>query len=228
VLADISPVTQDYLKVIWNAREWSDAAVTSKMLAERMDVSASTVSETVRRLTEQGLVQHAPYAAIDLTETGRTLALAVVRRHRLLETYLLQELNYTWDEVHAEAEVLEHAVSDTLIERIAAKLGHPRRDPHGDPIPTADGHVQVPDAVLLDELDSGGRGTVARISDDDPDTLRHFTSTGIVLDAAIRVDRRTEAVDTLVLHVGDSSEEVTLGRRAARTVWVSPLPDAVG
>ncbi|HEY0217944.1 MAG TPA: metal-dependent transcriptional regulator, partial [Cellulomonas sp.] len=122
---DLTAVAQDYLKVIWSASEWSSAPVTTKMLADRLGVGASTVSETIRRLTDQGLVHHAPYAAIALTDEGARHAVQVVRRHRLIETFLVSELGYGWDEVHDEAEVLEHAVSDLMVERIDTRLGHP-------------------------------------------------------------------------------------------------------
>ena len=114
------------------------------MLAERIGVSASTASESIRKLADQGLVDHEKYGAVTLTEAGREAALAMVRRHRLMETFLVTELGYGWDEVHDEAEVLEHAVSDRMLDRIDAKLGHPTRDPHGDPIPAADGNVPTP------------------------------------------------------------------------------------
>lgn len=141
---DLTMVAQDYLKVIWTAQEWSHEKVSTKMLAERIGVSASTASESIRKLADQGLVDHEKYGAVTLTAAGRAAALAMVRRHRLMETFLVRELGYSWDEVHDEAEVLEHAVSDTMLDRIDAKLGHPTRDPHGDPIPAADGHVPTP------------------------------------------------------------------------------------
>ena len=131
----LSAVAQDYLKVIWTASEWSEDTVSTKMLSERIGVSASTVSEAIRKLADQGMVDHARYGAISLTERGRHAAVAMVRRHRLIETYLVRELGYGWDEVHDEAEILEHAVSDLMMSRIDAKLGFPQRDPHGDPIP---------------------------------------------------------------------------------------------
>ena len=141
---DLTTVAQDYLKVIWTAQEWSLEKVSTKMLAERIGVSASTASESIRKLADQGLVNHEKYGAVTLTEAGRRAALAMVRRHRLMETFLVRELGYSWDEVHDEAEVLEHAVSDRMLDRIDAKLGHPTRDPHGDPIPAADGQVPTP------------------------------------------------------------------------------------
>lgn len=204
---DLTAVAQDYLKVVWAAQEWSDERVTTKLLAERIGVGASTVSETVRRLSAQGLLEHAPYGAITLTERGRALALAMVRRHRLLETYLVSELGYGWDEVHDEAEVLEHAVSDLLVERIDVRLGHPTRDPHGDPIPGPDGTVVRPPAVPLAELVVGDRGTVARISDADPDVLRYLAEIGVGLDTGVEVRERREYAGILSV------------------VWTPPAPD---
>lgn len=214
--ADLTPVAQDYLKVIWSAREWSSDPVTTKMLAERLGVGASTVSETVRRLGAQGLVEHAPYGEIELTETGRAHAVAMVRRHRLIETLLVRELGYGWDEVHDEAEVLEHAVSDLLIERIDARLGRPARDPHGDPIPTPDGHVPTPPASLLWDLEPG-EWVVARISDADPDMLRYCASVGLGLDARVTVLERRPVAGVIALRV--DGRGVELAERAASALW---------
>ena len=179
----LSSVAQDYLKVIWTAQEWSPDKVSTKMLAEKIGVSASTASESIRKLADAGLVDHEKYGAVTLTEDGRRAALAMVRRHRLIETFLVCELGYGWDEVHDEAEVLEHAVSDRLIARIDAKLGFPQRDPHGDPIPAPDGQVPTPPARQLWACADGETGTVARISDNDPEMLRYFAQVGISLDA---------------------------------------------
>jgi DtxR family Mn-dependent transcriptional regulator len=224
--SDLTSVAQDYLKVIWTAREWSTAPVTTKMLAERLGVGPSTVSETVRRLADQGLVEHAPYAAITLTAEGSRHAVQVVRRHRLMETFLVNELGYAWDEVHDEAEVLEHAVSDLMVERIDARLGHPTRDPHGDPIPAPDGTVPTPAADMLWEL-AAGSGRIARISDADPGLLRYLASVGVVLDARVSVvERRDFAGMTSVLVAppeaadGAESRPVELGEVAARAIWV--------
>ncbi|MBD8080750.1 iron dependent repressor, metal binding and dimerization domain protein [Cellulosimicrobium arenosum] len=217
--ADLTPVGQDYLKVVWSAQEWSQDPVTTKLLAARMGVGASTVSETVRRLSAQGLLEHAPYGAIELTERGRALALAMVRRHRLLETYLVSELGYGWDEVHDEAEVLEHAVSDLMIERIDARLGHPTRDPHGDPIPTPSGELDSPPAVALSDLAAGEGAVVVRISDADPDVLRYLAELGVGLDTHVEVTERREYAGTVTLRWSGSSS-AQLGLRAAEHVWV--------
>jgi DtxR family Mn-dependent transcriptional regulator len=178
---------EDYVKVIYSFTEWQDKPITSSQLAQRLGVANSSVSEMVRKLKDQGLVDHKPYSAITLTDQGVRLALSMVRRHRLIETYLVQQLGYRWDEVHDEAELLEHAVSDTFIERVAAKLGDPQRDPHGDPIPTADGKVLMPRAHLMGELDQGHTGRITRISDENPDLLRYLSAEEIDLDAEVEV-----------------------------------------
>ncbi len=149
-VSDLSSTAQDYLKLIWSATEWASTPMTVTAMAERLGVRPSTVSVGIKKLVKQGLVKHAPYGSIELTDAGGEHAVAMVRRHRLLETFLVNMLGYGWDEVHDEAEILEHAVSEKLIERIDRKLGHPTRDPHGDPIPTADGHPHLPagDAAL--------------------------------------------------------------------------------
>lgn len=220
---DLSPVAEDYLKVVWSAQEWSDAPVTTKLLAERLGVGPSTVSETVRRLRDQGLLEHAPYGTISLTEDGHRHAVAIVRRHRLIETYLVERLGYTWDEVHDEAEVLEHAVSELMVSRIDAALGHPTRDPHGDPIPTSEGDLDAPSARTLADCAAGERGTVTRISDADPDVLRYFAEVGIGLDTVIEVvDRRDYAGTISARWSNPDGTEVAadLGLPAARAVWV--------
>jgi DtxR family Mn-dependent transcriptional regulator len=217
----LSSVTEDYLKAVWTSREWSSMPVTTKMLAERMGVAASTASETVRRLTDQGLLEHRPYAAIELTEHGRMHALSMVRRHRLLEAYLVSALGYSWDEVHAEAEVLEHAVSNRLIERIADRLGHPDRDPHGDPIPSSDGHAPTSAARPLSALEPGESGRVVRISDEQPDMLRWFSSIGLGLDVAVTLVERRSFAGVIRVAVDSSPEHVDLGDVAAHAVWVS-------
>jgi DtxR family Mn-dependent transcriptional regulator len=225
--AGLTAVGQDYLKVIWNAQEWSPEGaprrVSTKMLAEKIGVSASTASESIRKLAEQGLVDHEKYGAVTLTEAGRRAALEMVRRHRLLETFLVNELGYAWDEVHDEAEVLEHAVSDLLVARIDAKLGFPRRDPHGDPIPASDGQVPAPPARQLWACDDGDRATVARISDADPKMLRYLAGVGINLDSRLRVLTRREfaGMMSVTIESADGAEAtIELGGPAARAIWV--------
>lgn len=193
---------EDYVKVIYAHTEWQPESITTNALAARLGLAASSVTEMVKKLTAQGLAEHEPYGAIELTARGRQVALAMVRRHRLIETWLVERIGYTWDEVHDEAEVLEHAMSDRLLAAIDAELGSPVRDPHGDPIPTADGTVEIPAAVVLADAASGGR--VVRISDRDPLLLRHLAAEGIALDALISPERRRQ-----------------LGEEALASIWVS-------
>lgn len=231
---DLTTVAQDYLKTIWTAQEWSHEKVSTKLLAERIGVSASTASESIRKLADQGLVNHEKYGAVTLTDAGRQAALQMVRRHRLMETFLVNELGYSWDEVHDEAEVLEHAVSDLMLLRIDAKLGHPTRDPHGDPIPAADGQVPTPPARQLSECENGDAGTVARISDADPEMLRYFDSVGISLDSRLRVLARRDfaGLITIAVESPESAEgaeaTVDLGSPAAEAIWVVSSVSAAG
>jgi DtxR family Mn-dependent transcriptional regulator len=183
----VSSVVEDYLKVLYGHTEWQSEPITTGALAARLGLAASTVTEQVKKLVAQGLVTHEPYGAIELTVDGTVRALAMVRRHRLIETWLVQHVGYTWDEVHDEAEVLEHAMSDRLLDALDAQLGRPTRDPHGDPIPAADGTVTRPDAVTLAEASSG---TIVRISDRDPVLLRHLEAEGLVVDAVVTPEQR--------------------------------------
>jgi DtxR family Mn-dependent transcriptional regulator len=190
------------------------------MLAERHRVSPAAVSEGVRRLADRGLVLHAPYGAIALTESGRMAALGMVRRHRLIETLLVQELGYSWDEVHDEAEVLEHAVSDTLVDRIDARLGCPRRDPHGDRIPSATGELAAPSARSLSAVPVGSRAQVLRVSDADPEMLRYFATVGLQVDGYVTVVERRRYAG--VLRCSTSvADDIDLGSDATRSIWVS-------
>lgn len=213
---------EDYVKVIYSFTEWQDKPITSSQLAQRLGVANSSVSEMVRKLKDQGLVDHKPYSAITLTADGIRLALSMVRRHRLIETYLVQELGYSWDEVHDEAELLEHAVSDTFIERMAGKLGNPLRDPHGDPIPAADGTVHMPQAHRMSELDEGHKGRITRISDDNPELLRYLSAQEIDLDADIEVLGRKPFGGALVVRIGTSGahREFDLADEVSSALWV--------
>jgi DtxR family Mn-dependent transcriptional regulator len=189
----------------------------------------------VRRLADAGFVEHARYRGVSLTEAGRRIALGVVRRHRLVELYLSEALGMSWDRVHDHAEVLEHAVSEELEELIAAKLGHPERDPHGDPIPTRDGRMPEERSRLLSDLPVGAEAVIVRVSDADPQMLRHLSGWGVSLGDRVEVLERqpfgggfqvrfTETVRTVghelaeAIHVtlpteaGSADEDVEVGR----------------
>lgn len=216
---ELTASTQNYLKVIWGLQEWSDEPVSNSAIAEAAGVRLSTVSDALRKLLDQGLVEHARYGNVTLTEPGRSHAVAMTRRHRLIETFLVRMLGYEWDEVHDEADRLEHAVSDELIDRIDRTLGHPTRDPHGDPIPDAAGRVERPDAVRLREVRAPEQVRVERISDADNEMLQYFAGRGLVVDAELEVLPGEPYSDTVMVRVGDGT--ISLGASAANAVWVS-------
>jgi DtxR family Mn-dependent transcriptional regulator len=175
----LSDAVQDYAKAIYSLQERSDEPVSTSALAERLAVAPASVSAMVKRLESLGLVSRKPYHGVELTPAGRRVALEVIRHHRLLELYLAEALGMPWDRVHEEAEVLEHAISPELSELIAAKLGNPTHDPHGDPIPTADGEIESASSRPLAELEAGERGIFVRVSDSDPEMLRWLSERGI-------------------------------------------------
>ncbi|WP_125609580.1 metal-dependent transcriptional regulator [Specibacter cremeus] len=216
-----SSSVEDYVKVIYGYTEWQDKPITSSQLATRLGVANSSVSEMVRKLKDLGLVDHQPYSAIRLTEAGLALALSMVRRHRLLETYLVQELGYAWDQVHDEAEQLEHAVSATFIDRMATKLGNPTRDPHGDPIPDASGHITMPPSHPLGDLDPGHRGRISRISDHDPALLRYLGAHGIGVGTPVTVVGRRPFGGPLEVLSGADDAGIDLSDEVVAALWVA-------
>jgi DtxR family Mn-dependent transcriptional regulator len=169
---------EDYLKAIYRLSPQGRTASTSE-IAQRLELSPASVSGMVKRLSEQGLLEHVPYKGVHLTAEGRRAALRMLRRHRLIEAYLVAFLGYSWDTVHDEAERLEHAVSDTLVERMAAVLGNPSVDPHGDPIPTPDGDIQESAGIPLSEVPAGTSVEVRRVEESQPERLRYIASVGL-------------------------------------------------
>jgi DtxR family Mn-dependent transcriptional regulator len=174
-----SPAIEDYAKAIYAIAQREHGPATTNALAERLGVTAASASGMCKRLGELGLVDHVPYKGVELTADGQRLALEVIRHHRLLELYLAESLDVPWDRVHAEAEVLEHVLSEELEALIAAKLGNPTVDPHGDPIPTADLVMEERPTSPLADLAPGARATFVRISDSDPEMLRYLAERGI-------------------------------------------------
>jgi DtxR family Mn-dependent transcriptional regulator len=211
---------EDYVKAIYAHTEWQPEPITPSVLATRLGLAASSVTEMVKKLARVGLVTHRPYGAVTLTDEGTALALRMLRRHRLIETWLVRSFGYSWDEVHDEAEVLEHSLSDRLLESIAEQLGQPESDPHGDPIPTADGHVRRPDAVLLQDAAVGHAGAVVRISDRDSELLRYFASVSLDVGTGLTVLQPTPFSDALCVQLRDG-QRLELGAQAARSVWLS-------
>ena len=215
-----SPAIEDYLKTVYAHTEWQPDPITPSGLAGALGVAPSSVTEMVKKMAAQGLVQHVPYGAIRLTDAGRTRALAVVRRHRLIETWLVREMGYAWDEVHDEAEILEHALSDRLLEAIDERLGRPERDPHGDAIPSAEGALVSEPCVRLDAALAGHVGRVIRISDRDPAVLRALDEAGVGPGSELRVDDDHGATSaSLTVTVAGTARDIS--RAAAADIWIT-------
>jgi DtxR family transcriptional regulator, Mn-dependent transcriptional regulator len=174
-----TPAVEDYSKAIFSLESRGGGPVSTNALAERLGITPGSVSAMLRKLDELGLITHVPYRGVRLTEEGQRLALEVIRHHRLLESYLADALGMPWDRVHAEAEILEHVLSEDLESLIAAKLGHPTVDPHGDPIPSADLELEEPSTRSLESLEPGDEGVFVRVSDSDPEMLRYLAGCGI-------------------------------------------------
>lgn len=199
----ISVSTQDYVKAIWKLHEWhhgklgEDSVISPTDLAHETGMRASTVSGALARLSDQGFVMHAPYGGIQLTDKGKALALTMLRRHRIIETYLVCALDYTWDEVHNEAEALEHSASTMMINRMEEKLGFPDRDPHGDPIPDREGNLPVFDTINVNLVPVGARAVISRVNDDNNELLQTLQTHHAMIDSIITV--RTLTADAITL-----------------------------
>jgi len=206
---------EDYLKAIYRLTTAGEPAATSN-LATSLDLAPASVSGMLRRLDEQGLVVHVPYRGVTLSREGRRIALRILRRHRLIEAYLVAHLGYTWDTVHTEAERLEHAVSDTLVERMAQVLGDPLEDPHGDPIPAADGSLTELVYVPLWDLEVGDSAEIRRVDTSDPERLRYLGVEGLTPGTRIRVAARAPFDGPVTVRV--DRRDVVLGVELAAQV----------
>jgi DtxR family Mn-dependent transcriptional regulator len=217
-MAILSASVEDYLKAIYDLSRESGAAATT-MVASRLQVAAASVSAMVRRLSDQGLVAHERYGALRLTKRGRTAALQLVRRHRVIEAYLVQALGYAWDEVHAEAERLEHAASPELIDRMAAAIGEPAVDPHGAPIPTAHGTLEEPKHRRLSDLAPGESARIVQVEDEDPELLRYLGSMRFLPGTTVRCVRKEPYEGPLTIRVGAKNH--VIGPPLAARIFVS-------
>jgi DtxR family Mn-dependent transcriptional regulator len=204
---DVTAPVEDYLKVIYEIERRSEAAATNDS-AQRLAIAPASVSGMVRRLADQGLLEHEPYRGVRLTDMGRRLALRTLRRHRVIEAYLTLALGYPWDLVHDEAERLEHAASDALIDRLAAAIGEPETDPHGAPIPTREGKIDERTLFSILDLAPGERGRVVRVSDDDAAMLRYLGELGLTIGAEVTVQSREPYGGPIALRVGHVQRQI--------------------
>jgi DtxR family Mn-dependent transcriptional regulator len=222
-----SLTVENYVKAIAliDARDPAGGPVGTGEIAAALGVSPGTVTGMLKTLSEASLATYTPYEGARLTASGRQLAMRVIRRHRLLELFLVQTLNMPWDEVHEEAEHMEHAASERLIDRIDEFLGHPSVDPHGDPIPRADGSLTEPEGTALAKLAPGAGFRVVRVVDQDPSFLRYLSECGLDLNASgTLVENRPEA-GAVVFRLRDRNRDVALGHAAAAKVIVRAMAD---
>jgi DtxR family transcriptional regulator, Mn-dependent transcriptional regulator len=209
---------QDYAKAVYALETRQGDAVSTNDLAERLGLTPGSVSAMLRKLADAGLVEHEPYRGVRLTDDGRSVALEVLRHHRLIELFLAEELGMPWDRVHSEAEVLEHVLSEDLEQLIATRLGNPTTDPHGDPIPTAELEIEEHPTSSLDELPPGAVGRFVRVSDSDPEMLRYLAAQGIALGERLEVVGRQPFGGPVFVRIGD--HEMPLGGELASAMRI--------
>jgi DtxR family Mn-dependent transcriptional regulator len=214
----VTAPVEDYLKVIFELESAAGVAGTNEIAAE-LGFAPASVSGMVRRLAEQGLITHERYRGVRLTKAGRKAALRTIRRHRVIEAYLTRALGYPWDRVHDEAERLEHAASDELIDRMAAAIGEPTTDPHGAPIPTREGTLDDPPVRPLAEIEVGERVSIQRVGDRDPGQLRYLAELGITPGRQVEVVSRAPFDGPIELRVGRVTRAI--GPALARQILVS-------
>jgi DtxR family Mn-dependent transcriptional regulator len=220
----LSRSVEDYLKAIYAISESGEVASTSA-IADALDVQPASVTGMVKRLAESGFLEHVPYRGAQLTHEGVREALRVIRRHRILETYLTQHLHFSWEHVHEEAERLEHAASEELIQRMALALGDPSHDPHGAPIPTANGEIESTDSFTLAELRVGVPAQVRAVRDDDSERLKGAEAAGLLPGVRVLVQERKRVEGVLQLQVGDAEDNLLeIGMELAHRVFIVPAP----
>ncbi len=221
--ASLSAAIEDYIRAIYQLQSSSPGATTTA-LAKEMRVSAASATNMIKKLAGMGLVRHSPYRGVTLTRPGEKIALEILRHHRLIELFLNETLGIPWDEVHVEAHRLEHVLSDNLEDHIAEFLGDPTEDPHGDPIPTKSGAVNEKEQHSLGDVMPGASATIRRVSDQDPEHLRHFSRLGLVPNATVDVVKREPFGGPLHIRVG-SGEAHILDEALAKEIWVAgPAP----
>lgn len=218
-MTKLSHQMEDYLKTIYLLHEKSRGGVNTNAIAAALSVTAASVTGMVKKLAELKLVRHAPYQSVELTKTGEKIALEVVRHHRLLEVFLTEALGYSWDEVHAEADQLEHVISEAFEDRIAARLGDPHVDPHGDPIPTKAGTIATVQQRSLIDLAAGQSAHITRVTDGNPELLRYAAGLGLRPQTRITLIDAEPFGGPLRLRIG--KVEHSIGRELAAQIFVA-------
>lgn len=218
----LSQAVEDYLKAIYKLETEGEGASTTR-LAEAMDVSSASATNMIKRLAKMGLVDYQSYKGARLSKAGRKIALEIIRHHRLLELYLLEVMGYSWDEVHEEAEKLEHHISERFEDKIAELLDHPTHDPHGDPIPSKDGIMPVMEDIPLNEAEQERSYMVTRVKDQDPELLRYLEKVGLLPGVRVTVENKQPFEGPMTLRVEDT--EQVIGHNLGDSIYLAKLPE---
>ena len=217
IVPPASQNTEDYIKGIYKLQKGGQK-VTTSALAKHLGIGDGSVTDMVKKLSQKKLIRYTPYRGVVLTDTGARLALKTVRRHRLWEMFLVQFLGYSWDEIHDEAERLEHSTSDEMERRLDRALGFPKVDPHGDPIPSVKGEVATIEYLSLADSEVGREGSIVRVSDDSPEVLRYMEKLGVVLNKKVKVVDKIQFDGSVIIKMG--SHEISLSRQMAQGIFV--------
>lgn len=217
----LSQAVEDYLKTIYKLDTDEKGASTTR-IAESLDVSSASATNMIKRLSKMGLVDYQSYKGASLTSSGRKIALEIIRHHRLLELYLLEVMGYSWDEVHDEAEKLEHHISEQFEDKIAELLDNPTHDPHGDPIPTKDGIMPEMEDDSLIHAEEGHQYIVSRVKNQDPELLRYLEKIGLLPGARLTIKEKGPFKGPIILQVEEN--EQVLGHEVAEHIYIAELP----
>ncbi|MEM6720959.1 MAG: metal-dependent transcriptional regulator [Bacteroidota bacterium] len=209
---------ENYLKAIYHLSDMTDGGISTNAIAERMNTKASSVTDMIKKLSEKGLVHYKRYKGSELTEKGTLVAANIIRKHRLWEVFLVEKLNFTWDEVHDVAEQLEHIKSEKLIDQLDAFLGFPKRDPHGDPIPDKDGNISDHADVLLITLDANEKGIIVGVKDSSSSFLKYLDKQGITLGKKIKVIDKEPFDNSMKIRI--KKEEFTISQQIANNIYI--------
>ena len=214
----VSQAVEDYLKTIYHLKQ-EEASVTTKAISEEMGISAASVTNMVKKLVKMGILHHTPYQEITLNRRGEKIALAVIRRHRLLETFLKEVLGYRLDQIHEEAERLEHVISEKFVKSMDEVLDRPATDPHGSPIPSQDGKIVVPYLIPLTSVDVGQSAVIRRLSHRDPERLQYMENLGLLPNVEIKILEKKPFKGPLLIQIQAKRKEI-IGHNLAEQIWV--------
>lgn len=217
----LSFVEENYLKTIYHLMAEGDGPVTTNAIAENMNTRAASVTDMLKKLSAKNLIDYKKYYGVSMTESGERAALEVIRKHRLWETFLVEKLNFAWDQVHDVAEQLEHIRSPLLIQRIDALLGYPTHDPHGDPIPSEQGEISEQSHILLSELKAGSAAHVVAVNDSSPDFLRYLDRIGIAIGSQVRIRDKVAFDGSLEIVIGQDEQHVFVSKEVSDNLWVT-------